>query len=749
MASPSIKTGQYRGSGKSVAYLPLDRIPLLPRRLAAWTLEVSLIAASILVPYGIGAYTDSRWEDKRVPLNGVLTEVEEAIAQTLALPRRQTQHQVAPSTNLLWWVALASPLALTGWQIYLLGKTGQTSPKRWLGIRAIATSGRYPGLVRAIWREGLGKWGLPTGTAYFIWRYSGAFPAFGVLVGLTGVAILLEAGVLGAFSRRRPLHDRLAGTVVVDAKRETSAFRLSQPDRRPQSSNLPAIVEVQIPKPSAAASEMREKRLPPKATQGIVIRQERSSEPALNLWLWMRQHPGVTLLLFTLAGMSLVLSAFVGTQVYIQSQTDLRQSEEQKNEAFLSLVGQLGASSPDPIEERKSVILALARLDDPRSIPLLVDLLGQESNPVLIDTLQQAIASVGMTTLPALRQLNQSLSNQLQSLAQGEPSKERELTALRLRGTKQAIAKLLVLYGSQLDSANLSHSDLSSAIDGSGEFTLILDGADLSGLNFRSAILTQASFRGSFFNSGGRDKRLGTFDDAIADLSGTDLREADLTDAFLTYVSLNKANLMQVSLNNANLSHAQLLDVNLSGAQAIGTNFTQADLTQASLTGANFAEANFTGAKLQQANLGQTRGINADFSNANLVRSTWQGSDLSEANFRGANLEKADLSASQLKRANLSNTNLQNANLSYANLSTADLRGSNLVGANFLGVTFTTESVADDGQFLKKIPPTDAKTKIEGVDFSEVKNLSPTQLEFICNNGGYHTQCSWVEKKER
>lgn len=733
MASPSIKSGKYQVKGKSPILLSLETIPLFPRRLAAWTIEIYLVAASAVVPYSIGAYLESRSPAEGVPLHPVLASVEDAIAQTLALPRQQGQIRVTPLTNVLWWIALASPIAVTSWQLYILGKTGRTLPKRWFGIRVITEAGKSPGLLRVLLREGGGKWGLPLGVAYLLWRSSGAFPSLILLCAMSGIAIAIEAGTMLMPSRRRPFHDLMVGTVVVDAK---TSYRRP----RPQPATPEVTVEVQ-PDLSYTIAQRTSYRLPRQKLNTLALFPE-TVHGKQNLWLWMRRHPGTTLLICTLSGMSFVLTTFVAVQVYIQSRADFRQTEEEKNQAFLTLVNQLGVTATDPIDKRKSVILALARLDDPRAIPLLVDLLGQETNPVLMDAIGRGIESTGVKALPALKQLNQSLSNQLESISFDNAPKQRELVASRLRTTKSAIAKLMILSSGQLDRINLQRVDLSTMVTESGDFSLVLDRADLSGMNFRGAILNQGKFQGTIFSSGGEDKRLGTYDDAIADLSGSDLREANFADAFLNYVSLKEANLMYATLNRAKLSHAYLREANLSSAHLIAANLSEANLEKASLTGADLAEATFTRANLRKANLGQVRAVAADFSFANLSLSNWQGADLSGIDFHSANFYNADLSATQLTQANLQKAQLQNADLTNANLSNADMRGANVSGANFQGVVFEGQPAANSEQFLTVKPTAKSKIKLAGVDFTEAKNLSESQIDFICNNGGYHPQCS-------
>jgi uncharacterized protein YjbI with pentapeptide repeats/uncharacterized RDD family membrane protein YckC len=728
MASPSIKRGKDPVTDPSAAPLSLEAMSLLTRRFAAWTVEVSLVAVSALVPYGIGAYLETHSQAERVPLNPPLASVEEAIAQTLALPRQQEQHQVPPLTNVCWWLALATPVALSAWQLHLFAKTGRTTPKYWLGIRVVNASGRSPGLGPVILREGAGKWGLPLGTAYLLWRYSWAFPNLGLLVGLAAGMAIAGGGWLFFNPRRRAFHDCLAATVVVDGRRSVAAAAQRKRSQRVCVPSQAVSVEV-APYPASTSGYLLPARVNP------VVLASSAQEQGFNLWLWMRRHPGTTLLIFALAGMTGVMGTFVATQIYIQSQADRRQFQQENNAAFLALVNQLGASATDPTEQRQSVILALARLDDPRAVALLVDLLGQESNPALIDTLQQAIASTGIRSLPALRKLNQALSNQLRAGSQ------QPLIALRLGASKQAIAKQLTLYSGQLGHSRLERVDLSRVEAGEGKFSLFLDRTDLSGIHFQGAQLNRASFQNTIFSGAGQDKHIGTFDDLSADLSQADLSGSDLTAAQLSRVALKRANLLQATLDRANLSQAQLSHANLSSAQLIEANLRAANLAGASLTGANLGSANLTDADLKGANLGRIQALGADFTEATLSNSNGQGADLSAANFRGANLQQANLTSSQLKGANLQNAQLQDANLAYVNLTQADLRGANLAGANFQGAIFASQSAPNSDQFLKVLPLSESSAKIQGVDFTHVKNLSPSQLEFICQNGGISPQC--------
>jgi len=171
MASPSIKRSKNQEVGRSLPLRFRWALPLVTRRCAAVVVEVSLVAASALIPYSIGWYAKEHSTAEPVPLNPMLASTQEAIAKTLAYPlREQLTQPIAPLTNLFWCGALVIPVVVTGWQVYLLGKTGKTTPKRWFGVQVVTAYGAPPGMIRAIWREAVGRWGLPISMAYLLWR---------------------------------------------------------------------------------------------------------------------------------------------------------------------------------------------------------------------------------------------------------------------------------------------------------------------------------------------------------------------------------------------------------------------------------------------------------------------------------------------------------------------------------------------------------------------------------------------------
>jgi uncharacterized protein YjbI with pentapeptide repeats/uncharacterized RDD family membrane protein YckC len=705
---------------KQVFQVHSHPLSLLARRCGAWAAEVSLIVASALVPYSIGLYTQSHLLGKQVALNPVLATAEEALARTFVLPVRARPRQVGPLTNLFWSGALLMPVLAAGWQIYLLGKTGRTLPKALFGLQVVTATGAAPGWRRALLREGVGRTGLPLGLAYLVWRYSGAVPDLGILTGLAGLMLLADSCAVWFDSKGRTLHDRLGGTFVVDALESIPKFNRF---------DAPRLGRSQV-RDSFSASDDEDAEI-----AALVLTPEETRWPRPGLLYWIRQNPGLTLVTVAVAGITAVLATFAGTQVYIQSQVNWRQLQQQDSDKLLALVSKF---APD---ERRGAILALGTIDHPEAATqLLADMLSLETEPKLMDAIGQALLSTGPKALPYLQRLNQSLKNDQDSWRYGGSKEEQELIALRLRTTQRTIAKILTLYNEQVGAADLSRLDLGQTASGPGQFTLVLDYADLSGIQLRGSILTGASFRETRFYNPGEDGIFGTFDDRIADLSGADLKEANFNEAMLALALMNRANLMRASLNKANLFRARLSGANLSSAQLLQADLRQAVLSNASLTGAQLGEAKLAGANLHGARLGQVTAKAASFQAANLSESEWLGADLSGADFRGSNLQNSDLSSARLAGASLSGAQLQRASLRNADLVGADLRGAYLAGADFQGATFVEVKPAKPDSFIQ-MPPAAPSTGLQEVDFSLAKNLNAQQISYICAQGGLHPKC--------
>jgi uncharacterized protein YjbI with pentapeptide repeats/uncharacterized RDD family membrane protein YckC len=690
-----------------------NSMSLFTRRLAAWTTEIALIAVSGLIPYGIGTFANNRSDLSRVPLNPVLGIVEREVARPLALPINYGNRNVSWITNFLWTVGAIAPLTLSCWQLYLLAKTGSTIPKRWFAVRVVSEQGTAPGIFPILVREGVGRWGIPMSVAYILWRYSPAFPNLIIFTSLAAITLLGESMGFPRWRSSRALHDRIAGTYTIDATQPfTPELQQTQPWN--ETDEEAAIASV-VMSPQA------------------IIRQS-------NLWRWIRQNPSISLFGIALVSMVVVLGTLVGTQVYIQSQENSRVSESANRKQFSELEQRLKNNSNATVEERQRAIMAIGTLKYPQSTQFLVDLLAEETNPILLNSIQQALVNVGAGAIPDLKRKNQLLANEINT--NSNDANQRQARQQQLQVNQQAINKILAVYSSQLNNIDLNRIQLSQTNAAStAYFSLVLDKADLWGINFKGANLDRGSFQASRFRGPGEDGRWDTYDDAIADLSQVQMKEANLSDANLSRILLNKSDLSRATLNKANLSGARLIGTNLSSAQLVGADLRGAVMENASLTGADIGEAKFTDAELFGARLGRAIAIGTQLSHANLTKTDWQAADLSGAYLDHANLTSANLSATRLERSILRSANLENSNLRNADLRLADLQGANVAGADFQGAILSSSGQDTSEEFVQK-PQTGALSAVvKGVDFTQAKNLDPKQLAYICTQGGIHPRC--------
>ncbi|MCX7592665.1 MAG: pentapeptide repeat-containing protein [Fischerella sp.] len=717
MATPIVRRSSGQpSSSQSNQPGKLNSLPLVTRRIAAWATEMTLVVVSGLIPYSLGAYLNTRSDLNRVPLNPILIVTEREIARPLALPVSYGTRNVAWPTNFLWTVAILAPLTLSGWQLLLLAKTGSTFSKRWFGVRVVNSQGKPPGLGAVLAREIIGRWTLPLSAAYTLWRYSPAFPNLGVLTVLAGLMILAEGRGFSSPKGRRALHDRLAGTYTIDA---TKPFKPSQLQDK----------------------KLEQSQWNEQGDENTAIAPPQTIQPPSNPWKRLLLNPSMALLGLALLSMAGVLITLVGTQVYIQTQQNRRALEQRNSQQFLALVKQLSPNSGASNEERRSAILAMGTLNDPQATQYLVDLLAKETDPSLVGTIEQALANIGLPALPDLKRMNQSLAGDLESIGTN-PSPERELRQKRLQNNQRVINKIVEVNSGKVSDLDLSRLQLFQS--GSKErplFNLVLDKVDLSGVNFKGANLSLASFKGSNFRGVGEDGRWDTFDDRIADLSGAQIKQANLNEANLSRVLMVRTDLSRATLKGANLTNARLVNANLSSAQLMGADVRGAVLENASLTGADLSEAIFNDANLYAARLGRAIAIAAQLSFANLSKTDWQGADLSGANLARADLSNANLSATRMTNANLNSANLESANFRNADLSLADLRGANLTGADFQGTIFFPAKQDPADQFVQTPTLGSQSAVVKGVDFSQTKNLDAKQLAYICTQGGIHPRC--------
>lgn len=676
---------------------PSPQRNLIWKRCVAWGLEVSLVLLAGGVPYGVGRLTSS-------PPTSQVRPGGEMVVRRSPLSWR----------NPWLWLTGAAAAAMVGGQIYSVARTGQSLPKRWLGLRVITENGQPLTLARAAIREGVGRWGLPVGLAYGIWRFSPAFPHGGVFWGITVFLWLAEAGVILYDQRQRTLHDWLARTLVVET---SPALTYSPSTMITSTQGFTWLWE------TPPWSEDDRPIVKEDGTQTIVLFAQRWR---FNLWPWMQRRPGTALAIAGGVTLLSVLGVLISTQLYFQQRLEHLVLKQQRDEMFLALVEQLGRSQGQT-PQRQTVILALAQLADDRAIPLLVNLLGQEQNPAVVDTLGSALAQRGMAALPPLLQLNGSLRQEWQTQQDG-------LTGQRLYACQRAIANILRNADRLPTEVSFSRLHLGQLPN---QQAWSLTGLNWAGVNLRGAILAGVDLSQGIFADNDRQGFWVT-----SDLAGANLKGSKLTEAQLPGISLEQANLMLLQANRTNFQGAKLRGTNLSSAQLISANLSHIEAPESRWTGADLGEAKMTQANLQGSDLGQVHGIGLDLSQANLNRSSWQGSDLSAADLHRANLENSDLSNVVLFQAQLQEVNLQNANLQNADLTAANLRGADLRGANFRNVRLAQMPNNHKDSFLAPIPVENSIASFQGVDFGEVQNLNGDQLKLICDHGGIHPQCT-------
>jgi len=250
---------------------------------------------------------------------------------------------------------------------------------------------------------------------------------------------------------------------------------------------------------------------------------------------------------------------------------------------------------------------------------------------------------------------------------------------------KQANFSNTDLSKSQLNNANLEKVNLLGAN---------LDSTNFKGANLDFAILSKATTNRQtvmldkylrvheIVNNIGTNKDL-----AGVDLSNSNLFKANLSNAELSHAKLVNVNLSNANLNNAYLYKADLTGANLQNADLRNAYFSQANLTSVYLSGALCCGAYFKDAELKFANLKA-----AKLSHKTMIDLKWHSvweivnRGAAKKNLSGADLSNANLQGVDFEEANLTNAKLSNAILRRSNLTNANLTNTDLVGANVCGV---------------------------------------------------------------
>ncbi|NJL44861.1 MAG: pentapeptide repeat-containing protein [Leptolyngbyaceae cyanobacterium SM2_3_12] len=433
----------------------------------------------------------------------------------------------------------------------------------------------------------------------------------------------------------------------------------------------------------------------------------------------------------------MALLGLVGLLLELRSDPKFTANGASQDDLFLALVENLSLNATS-FTDQQTAALALASSQDPRAVTLLVDLLAQTGDPALLDTLQQALITLGPPAIPELQRLNLTLANQILTLG----PEQRLLPQLRQRTVKRTLAQILVLHSGRFNGVELSNTNLSQVVEGPDAFTLLLEKQALAGIIWRNAILNGARLRKAVFFDPGGDGRLDTFDDWITDFSGSDLTEASLVAAQLRHAIFHNTSLLRTNLSNAQAQYADF-----SGANAGSAWFIQADLSSSvfnntSLVGADLTNAQLSQASLVEARLKQAYLVGATLTDAVLIRADLSDADLSDANLQGAKLDQANLSNSRLQGTDLSRAILTEANLQGADLQGITLSQANLTGTNFGGARFFIPEQRQPNGFIATLTEPEPNNALAGVDFSEALNLSWEQLQYICRQGGIHPACA-------
>lgn len=718
------------------------RLPLMSRRLLAWSLDVALLAGSVALPLQLGVMASQQQSevDSTVPLNPVLVYTQDTVARTLGLPKRILRTEATPLANALWSLALVMPILATTTHLYLLHRRGQSLSKACLGLRVVTADGLPPSWRQILTRELAGRWGLPIVVAYGTWWMSGAFPSLGLLTVITVGSGLLSGATAKTNGKNRAWYDRWSNTYVVATHREMSALAVLPSDPSglglyggttvAQLGDDDALTYLNYLEDAGGLTSVVLSPQPP--TVDVSTPPSTTAEMRLG---WVR---------ILGLGLGVAISGGLAIALGYGWWSHQRILQHQQEQAFLALVDRLTQAISQPTE-RDMLLAAIVASQHPQRTDLLVDALAQATEVDWMEALQHALVSIGAESLPALQQLNASLRGQLATAGTADAASLR----LRQQSVQRAIAAILTTARDRVYPINLNQVDLGYSVSSRGEFRLALNHVNLSGSQLQGAILTGAQLESVQFFGPGRDQRANTYDDAITDFSGADLTRANLTAANLHQAQLQGVSLLRSQLSGSDLSYANLSQANLSNAVLIEADLTHAVLVGARLTGSDLTSANFSQANLQGGRLIRVNGGGSSFDYANLSQADLQAASLGEASFTHANLSAANLQGADLTHANLEGADLRRANLQGAQLSQANLAQVKLAGANLLGAILSPPrsappaSVSSSGFITAEPIDKEAATtgRLQGVDFSEAKNLSAHQLAYICSQGGLHPAC--------
>lgn len=753
---------QIMNAQNSIVPAPRIRsVTLSCRRLVAWSLEVGLVAMSAAVPWGLGQYLLSHQtvaltpQEKAaetaaiptaplnqintpVPLNPLVWQTQQSWAKIAQLPPHRFYRTVPRLTNILWTAALLAPIAVVGGQFLQLNYTGYTWPKRWLGLQMFSMAGGPVKLHQILSRELL-RWGLPVvvvGGVALATEFS-----LGVWTPAAIGLLAMAESVSAIAPDKRAWHDRVANTYVASiSKQPTSYLPIYQGHRGHQEVTASSLLNGGLWSPedstavqlygetaddewwlTEAEGNLTSMVLVPSASlakaqpRGPLVLRSSGSK-----WWWL-----IT------SGMVLACAAGFGIGRVTRS-PDARTGED----VFLETAQKLANQSLSE-DDYGAAILMLAQTDDPRAAHYLTDLLSQSSEPKALATIQQALVSQGLESLPFLLALSRVLESDLQQPLEADT---RHIRLEQRHVVQDAIAKLLAIHNGDLVGTQLDRVNLGNYRDEDRAFKLIQPGLLAAGTSWQGANLNQANLAGASFFDVGADGKADTYDDIISNLSKSQLVATNLERANLQGIQLDRANLRQADLSDANLVYGNLEEAQLTNAQLIHVNAAQSRWQDSNLVGADLTQAIFNGADLSQARLNRIDAAHSQWTKAILPQTTWVGANLMAADFRQTNLARANFQGANLDSTNFTGADLRQANLQDTDLRQAKLTGVNLTDADLSGAIFDDGRSVNDS-FITPNAQLSATNHLKGVNFSRVRNLDGRQLNYICAQGGIHPTC--------
>ncbi|MGD1852927.1 MAG: pentapeptide repeat-containing protein [Leptolyngbyaceae cyanobacterium] len=746
--------------------VPRPRLAVLAcKRLAAWSLEVGLVAMTAAVPWGLGQYALLSSKEvapieagekqassgsgvgtgTQITLNPLVKAAQNGWARIAQVPPHRLYRTVPRTTNILWTVALIAPVVAAGSQLILLSRTGSSLPKRWLGLQVISTSGGYLKLYQIVSRE-LIRWGPP------LVIVGGATVLSGISLGVfTPVVIALLAMAESAAASDRPWHDRIAKTRVIlkpagylPISSEPLAYLLpittndgsSYDDSSSFLLNSNGGVQLYgetldddwwLTEAEGNLTSVVLAPRVPQASDDLVLS---PSPRALSGRSWLMVVG--SLLLACGAGFGIGRMG----QLLASSRSLTSGWARDDVDVFLQATQSLSAKTRSG-GDYSAAILMLAQVDDPRTAQYLADLLSQSSQPETLAAVQQALITQGLDGLEPLLSLSRSLESDLQ---QPISAQERQLRLEQRHVVQGAIAKLLTIYSDQLRGTRLDRVNLGYHHDLERSFRLIQPGLLAAGTSWQDANLDQANLAGASFFDVGIDGKLNSFDDQISDLTGISLAEASLENVNFQGAQLSNSNLRQADLTDANLIYANLEQAQLTSARLVNASAPQSHWQGSNLVGADLTQASFDKADFSQARLNRVEATHSSWQKAILPQTDWVG-----ANLIGAEFTQARLTGANFQGANLDSVNFSRADMSQVNLRNADLRqtrfiGATLTEADFAGAILHDGTSTSDSFITPNAQLSDAN-RMRGVNFSRVRNLDGRQLNYICAQGGIHPSC--------